>query len=83
MKYPIIKIGNSKALRLSKTILDKYNIKDKVELILEKNHIIIKPVSNPRKDWDKAFEKMHTKGDDKLLMDDIFADENFDVWKNI
>ncbi len=83
MKYPIIKIGNSKGLRLSKTILDKYNIKDKVELILEKNHIIIKPVSNPRKDWDKAFEKMHTKGDDKLLMDDIFADENFDVWKNI
>ncbi|HUH73967.1 MAG TPA: hypothetical protein VLZ75_06115 [Chitinophagales bacterium] len=35
MEIPIIKIENSKGLRLSKTILEKYNIKDKVELILE------------------------------------------------
>lgn len=36
METAIIKIGNSKGLRLSKTILEKYNSKDKVELILEK-----------------------------------------------
>ena len=36
METAIIKIGNSKGLRLSKTILEKYNIKDKVEMILEK-----------------------------------------------
>ena len=33
MEAAIIKIGNSKGLRLSKTILEKYNIKDKVEMI--------------------------------------------------
>ena len=41
MEASIIKIGNSKGLRLSKTILEKYNIKDKVELILEKGQIIL------------------------------------------
>ena len=31
MEVSIIRIGNSKGLRLSKTILDKYQINDKIE----------------------------------------------------
>lgn len=80
MDISIIKIGNSKGIRLSKTILEKYNIKDKAELILEKGYIILKPKSEPRKGWDKAFKKMHEKGDDKALMNDVFEDENFEEW---
>ena len=81
MQANIIQIGNSKGLRLSKAILEKYNIQDKVEIILEKNQIILKPVEEPRKGWDKAFKKMHAAGDDQLLMDDVFEDESFDEWK--
>ncbi len=80
MEVSIIKIGNSKGFRLSKTLLEKYNIKDKVELVLEKSHILIKPVSTPRKDWDIAFEEMHENGDDKLLFNDVFEDENPGEW---
>ena len=80
METSIIKIGNSKGLRLSKAILEKYNIKDKVELILEKGQIILKPIASPRKNWEKEFRKMSKKGDDKLLMNDIFEDENLDEW---
>lgn len=80
METSIIKIGNSKGLRLSKTILEKYNIKDKVEIILEKGHIILRPVDSPRKGWDKAFRKMHQSGDDKPLMNDLFEEESFDEW---
>ena len=80
MEVSIIKIGNSKGFRLSKTLLEKYNIKDKVELILEKSHIIIKPLSNPRKGWDRAFKEMHDNGDDKLLFNDVFDDENLEEW---
>lgn len=81
MEVSIIKIGNSKGFRLSKTILERYNITDKIELILEKGQIIIRPISNPRKGWYKAFQNMHENGDDQLLMDDVFEDENFDEWK--
>jgi len=80
METSIIKIGNSKGLRLSKTILEKYNIKDKVEMILEKGYIILKPIVAPRKDWEKAFEELHDNGDDKLLLNDVFEDENFEEW---
>ena len=81
MEVSIIKIGNSKGFRLTKTILDKYQIKDKVELIMEEDQIVLRPIVEPRKDWDKAFKDMHEKGDDQLLMNDVFEDENFDEWK--
>ncbi|TXK47140.1 AbrB/MazE/SpoVT family DNA-binding domain-containing protein [Pontibacter qinzhouensis] len=81
MEVSIIKIGNSKGLRLSKSILERYNIKDKVELILEKGQIILKPIEQPRKGWDKAFKEMQENNDDQLLIDDMFGDESFDEWK--
>lgn len=80
METSIIRIGNSKGLRLSKTILEKYQIKDKVELILEKDQIILRPVETPRKNWEEEFKKMAKKEDDQLLMNDVFEDENFDEW---
>jgi antitoxin MazE len=78
MELSIINIGNSKGIRLSKTILEKYNISDKIELILEKGYIILKPKTEPRKNWEKAFKQMHESGDDQLLMDDVFEDEIFE-----
>jgi antitoxin MazE len=80
MELSIVQIGNSKGIRLSKTLLEKYNIRDSVELVLEKGYIIIKPKAIPRKGWDKAFQKMHNSGDDKALMTDVFEDENFEEW---
>lgn len=80
METQIIKIGNSKGLRLSKTILEKYNIKDRVELILEKEQIILKPISQPRQGWEESFKEMRANGDDRLLIDDVFEDESFEEW---
>ena len=80
MEISVINIGNSKGIRLSKTILEKYNIQDKVDLILEKEYIILKPKTEQRKNWEKAFEKMHENADDKLLIEDVFEDENFEEW---
>lgn len=81
MEISVIKIGNSKGIRLSKTLLNRYNIKDSVDLIMDKGQIILKPISKPRKGWEKAFEKMAENGDDKLLIDDVFDDENLEEWK--
>lgn len=61
-------------------MLEKYNIKDKVELILEKGHMIIKPISSPRKEWETAFKEMHENGDDHLLFNDVFENENLEEW---
>jgi antitoxin MazE len=81
MEISVINIGNSKGIRLSKTILEKYNINDKVELLLEKDYIILKKKVEPRKNWENSFKKMHENRDDQLLMNDVFEDENFEEWK--
>jgi len=81
MEVAVVKIGNSRGIRFSKTIIERYNIRDTVEMILDKGHIIIKPISRPRKGWDKAFIDMHANGDDRLIMPDIFEEENLEEWK--
>ena len=74
----IVQVGNSKGIRLSKTLLDKYQITNKVELVLENDYIILKPVTEPRKNWENAFAEMHKNGDDNLLIDSVFDDEKWD-----
>ena len=80
MDISVIPIGNSKGIRLTKTLIEKYNITDTVELILEKEYIILKPKTASRIGWEKSFKKMHYNGDDKLFMSDVFEDENFEEW---
>lgn len=80
MKISIIKIGNSKGIRLSKTIIEKYSITNKMEIILERDFIILKPIAEPRKGWEKAFKKMHENDDDQLLIEDVLEDETFEGW---
>ncbi len=78
MELKIIKIGNSKGVRLPKVVLEKYNIKERVELILKDDRLVIKPVASPRKGWEAAFKQMHENGDDQPLIDDVFEDEIWD-----
>ena len=81
MEIPIIKIGNSKGMRLSKDILRQYNFTDKVELVMEAECIILKPVASPREGWEEAFAQENSSQTDSLLMDDVYDDEDFEPWK--
>jgi len=81
MEVSVIKIGNSRGIRFSKTITERYNIRDTVDLILDKGQIIIKPLSKPRKGWEEAFMDMNANGDDNLILPDIFDDENSEECK--
>lgn len=67
MRACIVKIGNSQGIRIPKPLLDQTGIMDAVELEVEKNKIIIRPISNPRPGWDNAFRAMAQNGHDKLI----------------
>lgn len=79
MEVSVIKIGNSKGIRLSKSVLEKYQIRDSVEMVFEEDCILLKPVTAPRKNWTEAFREMHENGDDALMLPDVFEDENSDI----
>ena len=67
MRARIIKIGNSRGIRIPKPILDQLNITTDVEIEVENNQIIIRPVSTARSEWDEAFRNMAENGDDGLI----------------
>jgi antitoxin MazE len=74
MRTKIIKIGNSRGIRIPKVLLELTRIGDEVELEAQKDRIIIRPVSYPRQGWDEAFRAMAERGDDRLLDDDLIED---------
>ena len=67
MRAHIVKIGNSRGIRIPKPLLDQTGIKYDVELEVDKNRIIIRPISNPRSGWDNAFKAMGQNRDDVLI----------------
>jgi len=63
----VINIGNSRGIRLPKSIIEQSGLIDEAELIVQDDKIIIKPVSRTRENWENAFQIMRQKNDDMLL----------------
>ena len=67
MKASIIRIGNSRGLRLPKPIIEQCGFDNEVEIEVRNNEIIIRPVKRPRHNWEQAFKSMAERGDDMLI----------------
>lgn len=67
MKTKIIKIGNSQGILLPKSFIKGSELGQELELVVEKNQLIISPIKKAREGWDELFQKMNAAGDDKLL----------------
>ena len=71
MKAMIVPIGNSKGIRIPKTILQQCRFTKEVDLEVKGGMIILKPIQKKsRQGWEEAFRAMHDNGDDGLLVDD-------------
>jgi antitoxin MazE len=71
MKVSIVSIGNSKGIRIPKSILEQCNFNKEADLEVEHNKLVIKPVKKKiREGWDNAFKLMHERKEDVLLLDD-------------
>lgn len=50
MLISLVQVGNSKGIRLPKSILDQCHIEDKLEMEVANNEIILKPIKNKARD---------------------------------
>lgn len=67
MKVNVVRIGNSRGIRIPKTILDQCRVTDAMELEVQGNQLLLRPATGPRAGWDDAFRRMHEQEDDQLL----------------
>jgi antitoxin MazE len=66
MRARVVKIGNSQGIRIPKPLLEQTGIMGEVELEVDQNQIIIRPILNPRAGWENAFVSMAEENDDVL-----------------
>jgi antitoxin MazE len=65
----LIAIGNSRGVRLPKTILDQAGLKDDVDITVTNGAVIIRPARSARAGWAEAAKSCHANGDDGVLLD--------------
>lgn len=56
MKIKLINIGNSKGLRLPKSIIQQYKIGEDLQIELQEDGILLKPLTKPRSGWLEKFQ---------------------------
>lgn len=67
MKARVVRIGNSRGIRIPKVLLDQLGIGDDVELSVRGDGLTIRPGRRPREGWAEAFRQMAAHGDDRIL----------------
>jgi antitoxin MazE len=63
----IIRIGNSRGIRLPGSVLEECRLGATVDLSVEGGVLVVRPVPMPRAGWDEAFRTMAELADDTLL----------------
>jgi antitoxin MazE len=67
MKTHLVRIGNSRGVRLPKPLIAQAGLTEEVDLRVQGGAIVIARVSNPRSGWADAARKMRQRKDDRLL----------------
>jgi antitoxin MazE len=67
MRTKLIKIGNSRGIRLPKAIIDQVRLGNEIELQVFGDEIVIRPANRkPREGWAESFRAMAETGDNVL-----------------
>ncbi len=75
MKVNLVSIGNSKGVRIPRSIIKACGFGDQVEMRVSEGKVVLTPARNLREGWNRAFERMAAAGDDALLVPESLAHE--------
>jgi antitoxin MazE len=67
MKARVVRIGNSRGIRIPKSVIEQCHLHGAVDLEIRQGQLVIRSASKPRGGWTEAFEEMHRHEDDRLL----------------
>ncbi len=81
MKTRLIRIGNSRGVRLPKAIIEQAGLTEEVELDVRDGAIVIARAVRPRTGWADAAGEMHARDDDRLLDPPNFTHFDERDWK--
>ena len=82
METKLIKVGNSKGVIIPSKILRLVGFKEKVQISVEENKIILSPIEKaPRKGWDEAIAaEIERSGQPDELLPDSSNEAQSEEW---
>jgi len=80
MKTKIIRIGNSRGVRIPKPLLEQAGLADQVILRVIDDGIVIESADKPRANWAEAASVLHGRGEDGILDEPVETDFDETEW---
>ena len=80
MKTKIIRIGNSRGVRIPKPLLEQAGLENEVLLRVVEEGIVIEAADQPRTGWGEAARVLRERGEDGLLDDVVPTDFDETEW---
>lgn len=80
VRAKVIKIGNSRGVRIPHIMLEQAGLTDEVEMKVVGDKLIIHATHQPRHGWDNLFAEMAKKGDDRLLDEPLSTQWDEEEW---
>ena len=67
LRSKVVKIGNSRGIRIPRLLLEQAGLSDEIEMSVEGDKLIIHSARAARFGWEAQFANMHVNSDDRLL----------------
>ncbi|MBE7439153.1 MAG: AbrB/MazE/SpoVT family DNA-binding domain-containing protein [Spirochaetales bacterium] len=81
MKASVVRIGNSRGIRIPQPILEACGIEEEVNLRVQKRRIVLEAIkAKPRAGWGEQLKQMRESGEDTLFLPPEI-DSEFQDWK--
>lgn len=66
MRAKLVRIGNSRGVRIPKALLQEVDLGEEFEIVAGRDEIVLRPLRRPRAGWEEQFRAMAEHGDDHL-----------------
>lgn len=84
IRAKVVRVGNSRGIRIPKPLLDQCGIEGPVELSVRNGSLLVRPLKPRRQGWEKAFRRMAERKDDAVLDPGVSGTSEWDrnewVW---
>ena len=80
MKTKIVRIGNSRGVRIPKPLLEQAGLENEVLLRVVEEGIVIEAADQPRTGWGEAARVLRERGEDGLLDEVVLTDFDETEW---
>ena len=81
MRARLIRIGNSRGIRLSREVIAEAALSDEVDVVVRDGSVIVTPAARPRAGWAEAARRAAARGEAGLLDEPTSTSFDEEVWE--